>query len=74
MDNWTDTFWPDLDDNPGFCQGQEPFLIEALVSQAIMEAFHIGILPGTATSQTPYSPPQFRPQLLLILPCLPSFI
>ena len=65
---------PVLDDHPGFCQGQEPFLIEALVTQAIMEAFHIGILPGTAISQTPYSPSQFRPQLLLILPCLPSFI
>ena len=39
---------PVLDDNTGFCQGQELFLIEALVTQAIMEAFHMGILPGTA--------------------------
>ena len=39
---------PVLDDNSSFCQGQEPFLIETFVTQAIMEAFHIGILPGTA--------------------------
>ena len=41
-------FAPVLDDNTGFCQRKEPLLIEALVTQTIMEAFHVGILPWTA--------------------------
>ena len=39
---------PVFDDNTGFCQRKEPLLIEALVTQTIMEAFHVGILPWTA--------------------------
>ena len=40
-------FAPVLDDNTGLCQREEPLLIQALITQAVMEAFHMTILPGT---------------------------
>ena len=39
---------PVFDDNTGFCQRKEPLLIETLITQTIMETFHIGILPRTS--------------------------
>ena len=39
-------FAPVLDDNTGLCQREEPLLIQALITQAVMEAFHMTILQG----------------------------
>jgi len=41
-------FAPVLDDNTGLCQREEPLLIQALITQAVMEAFHMTILPRTS--------------------------
>ena len=51
---------PVFDDNTGFCQRKEPLLIEALVTQTIMEAFHVGILPVTARSRAAKTSSAFR--------------
>ena len=34
-------FAPVLDDNTGLCQREEPPLIQALITQAVMGAFHM---------------------------------
>ena len=37
---------PVLDDDPCLGEGEEPFLVQALVTEAVMEALHMTILPG----------------------------